>query len=408
MNILIITTVFYPTNHIGSFRMNAFAKYFRQAGHEVTVIAEGAEDKTEQWEGCKVHYVKDPIIPQYTKKSYQSALGKKWTLRRILKALEFRITLNTSYFWSLKVERIAKHLFNDKQIDLVLSTYSYDMPSHFCTLKLRKKGFKFYWIADFRDELHYPKISWHIKKLYLGRLKSLIQQVLNMSDLILSVSKPIVEDLRASSAHSHVLEIRNGYDYPEVYDCNFQEHFTMTYLGHFYKNIHPDNWFKAYAELIDEGILPDDGKIKIVGNHEPIEIPEAIRKNVVEIPIVPHDEAIRISIYETDVLVMIYSDITGRKGVYSGKLLDYLATNKPIIAMYDPDEVIGKLMNETKAGFVVRYDDIPSIKNAIMKCFHLWENREVLPRNWDKIKEYRRSHQVGLLINYLKENINIS
>ena len=228
-----------------------------------------------------------------------------------------------------------------------------------------------------------------------------------MSDLLLSVSKPIVENLKASSAHGHVLEIRNGYDYPEVYDNHFQEHFTMTYLGHFYRNIHPDHWFKAYAELIEEGLLPDDSKIKIVGNHELIRIPESIRKNVIEIPVVPHDEAIRISIHETDALIMIYSNKTERKGIYSGKLLDYLATNKPIISMYDPNEVVGKLMNETKAGFVVRYDDIPAIKNTLMKCFHLWKNREALPRNWDKIKEYHRSHQVGLLIEYLeKQNIS--
>ncbi len=408
MNILIITTVFSPINNIGSFRMNAFAKYFRQAGHRVTVITEGAEDKIGQWEGCEVHYVKDPIISQYINKSYHHALGKRWTLRRILKILEYIITLNPSFIWSLKVEKIAKRLLTDNRIDIILSTYGHDVPSHFCALKLRKKGFKFYWIADFRDELRYPKINWHIRKLYLRRLKCLMQQVLDMSDLLLSVSKPIVEELRASSSHGHVLEIRNGYDYPEVYDCNFQKHFTMAYLGNFYEDIHPDNWFRAYAELIEEGMLPDDGKIKIVGNHEPIEIPETIRRNVTEIPIVPHDEAIRISIYETDVLVMLYSDITGRKGVYSGKLLDYLATNKPIISMYDPDEVVGELMNETKAGFVVRYDDIPAIKNAIMKCFHLWKNRETLPRNWNKIKEYRRSYQVGLLIDYLKENIHIS
>lgn len=408
MNILIITTDFYPANHIGAFRMNAFAKYFRKAGHEVSVITSGANDKEEQWEGCNVYYVKDPVFPLYTQKSYDYAIGKKMSPRRLLKSLEIRLTLNSSYIWSLKAESIAKHLLKEKRIDTVLTTYSFDVPSHFLALRLRKKGFGFYWIADFRDEPEYPQIRWHIKKLYLRRLKGLMQQVFDLSDLMLSVSKPIVDSLSSVSSHGHVLEIRNGYDYPEVYDNYFQEHFTMTYMGHFYKNIHPNNWFKAYMELIDDGSLPGDGKIKIIGNKEHLDIPDAIRGNVVEIPTVPHDEAIRISIYETDVLVMVYSNVSERKGIYSGKLLDYLGTNKPILAMYDPNEVVGQLMDETKAGFVVRYDDIPAIKNAIMKCFHLWKNRDTLPRNWDKIKEYRRSHQVGLLMDYLKKNTTIS
>lgn len=231
-----------------------------------------------------------------------------------------------------------------------------------------------------------------------------MQQVYDMSDLILSVSRPLVEDFKKFSSHGNVLEIRNGYDYPEMYDSNFQDHFTMTYLGHFYNNIHPDNWFKAYAELIDDGILPDDGIIKIVGNNEPIEIPENIRRNVIQLPTVPHDEAVRISIYESDVLVMLYSNKAGRKGVYSGKLLDYLATNKPILAMTDPNDVVGELMKETNSGFIVNDNDIPAIKNTITKCYLLWKNKETLPRNWNKIKEYRRSHQVKLLIDYLLEN----
>lgn len=65
MNILIITNFFFPNNKIASFRMNAFAKYFHEAGHEVTVVTEGCCDSTTFWEGCEVHYLKDPIILEF-------------------------------------------------------------------------------------------------------------------------------------------------------------------------------------------------------------------------------------------------------------------------------------------------------------------------------------------------------
>lgn len=36
MNALIVSNFFFPNYRIASFRMNAFAKYFREAGHDVT------------------------------------------------------------------------------------------------------------------------------------------------------------------------------------------------------------------------------------------------------------------------------------------------------------------------------------------------------------------------------------
>ena len=132
-----------------------------------------------------------------------------------------------------------------------------------------------------------------------------------------------------------------------------------------------------------------------------LNIPDSIEPNIEEIDAVIHDEAVRISVHETDVLVMIHPN-NGRKGVYSGKLLDYLATNKPIIAMYDPNDVVGTLMAETKAGFAVDESDIKGIKEAILKCYRIWQNREVLPRDWDKIRRYSRRYQTRLLLDYLE------
>lgn len=406
MRILIITNVFHPSNMIGAFRMNAFARYFSRAGHDVTVIAEGAEDVNESWEGCDVRYVSDPIVRNYSYLSSRIYDGR-WSMRRAVKALEYRLTLNSS-LWCRKAIAASRRVMAGGRIDAVLSTGGHDMVSHRCALKLKREFPEVYWIADMRDELRVPRLKYAIPLLHrlsLRRLKKAMKMTLDMSDLILSVSKPIVDDLRRASSHGRVLEICNGYDYPEVYDCCFQDRFTMMYLGRFYPGIHPDNLFGAYVELIDEGRLPADCVIKIVGNPLKIDIPDALRSNVVELPIVDHDEAVRMSIEECDALLMIYSRRAGRKGVYSGKLLDYLATNKPILAISDPGDVVGDLMRDTGTGYAVDEDDIPAIKSAVMKCYDLWLNRRTMPRDWDRIKEFRRSRQVGKLLDYLAGNM---
>ena len=93
--------------------------------------------------------------------------------------------------------------------------------------------------------------------------------------------------------------------------------------------------------MIGEGRLPENSKIKIVGNFKKLDVPDRISSNVIQCKNVPHEEAIKISITEVDTLLMMYQ--SGRKGVYSGKLFDYLATNKPILALYDPNDVVATL-----------------------------------------------------------------
>ena len=37
----------------------------------------------------------------------------------------------------------------------------------------------------------------------------------------------------------------------------------------------------------------------------------------------------------------------------------------------------------------------------LLRCYSIWKNKEVLPRDWDKIRQYSRKNQVGRLLKYL-------
>lgn len=395
MNILIICCYFHPYNRIASFRLNAFAKYLRSAGYSVTVLAEGDRDETNEWNGCRIHYVKDRVLPH----SYEMAIKKRWTVRNITTAILNRIFLDSKTIaWKNKTFLKAKKLFKENTYDIVLSTWG-PLSPHLVALGLRRLGNKFYWIADMRDEM--SKMPFYSSLLYSRRIARYERQILRKADLVLSVSKPILDDFRSMCRHDRFLEIKNGYDYEEVHDIDFQNDFTMAYFGHFYGPIKPDNWFKAFSDLIAENSLPKSSRIMIVGRSNNISVPKSITANVTLRDDVPHDEAIRISVTEADVLVMVHP--LGRKGVYSGKLFDYLATNKPILALCDPEDVIAELLDKTKAGFVADESNIDEIKSKILQCYSIWKNREVLPRQWDKIRQYSRRNQTQILIDYLSE-----
>lgn len=229
-----------------------------------------------------------------------------------------------------------------KPFDIVLSSYS-PITSHRIVYRLRKRtSFPFFRIADMRDEMsQYPSIS----PMRRRRIRRYERRFLKEADLTLSVSAPIVEDFkRLGEGIDKVIEIRNGYDYKEVHRVSFQPVFTMAFIGHFHRTLTPDKWFRAFSGLLASGDIPSSSHIRITGNGSKLSIPESMKPNVLQIKAVPHDEAIKKSL-EADTLVAIHPK--GRKGVYTGKLFDYLATNKPILAICDPNDVIASLPEET-------------------------------------------------------------
>ena len=275
MNILIVCNHFYPHNRIAAFRLNAFARYFREAGHSVTVITEGDRDETVMWNGCEVHYVKDPVI---TSSKQESLLQrrKKWAFRRILSALQFRLFLDYKRIWQFKASKKARKLAKSRRFDVVLSSYGH-LSSHRIAYRLHRKT-PFYWIADMRDEM--SKWPW-LLPINSRRLLFYERRILKDADLILSVSAPLVEDFKQiGGGIDKVIEITNGYDYEEVHDVSFQPVYTMAFIGHFYNSITPDKWFGAFSELVAEGALPSDSRILIIGNTSPLAVPENIRQNV--------------------------------------------------------------------------------------------------------------------------------
>ena len=329
--------------------------------------------------------------------NYYIKKDSRWSLSQILIALLVRITSDSRFIWRFKAYKKVISLYKTNSFNVVLTSFG-PLAPHMIALRLRRNGYKFYWIADMRDEMSKNIL---ISRYLTKRLIPYEYKIVNSSDLVVSVSEPLLKNFKRLCKYGHFLEIKNGYDYEEVYDVCFQPQFTMAFIGRFYWGINPNNWFKAFSELIREGKLPTNCLIKIIGNNSKLDIPQNIASNVFQLDSVIHSEAIRMSL-DVDTLVVIHP--TGRKGVYTGKLFDYLATNKPILALCDPEDVIAQLLNETKAGFTVDNADIDGIKKMILRCYSIWKNKEVLPRDWEKIKQYTRKNQCKILLEYLANN----
>src|SRR5207248_4490149 len=83
------------------------------------------------------------------------------------------------------------------------------------------------------------------------------------------------------------------------------------------------------------------------------------------IPYVPRRRSLELQ-RDSEALLLLIPDAGGRgRGVLSGKVFEYLAAERPILAVVPPDGAAAKLIEETQAGVVAPPEDVDAIRAAL-------------------------------------------
>src|SRR6202008_1089139 len=77
---------------------------------------------------------------------------------------------------------------------------------------------------------------------------------------------------------------------------------------------------------------------------------------------------------DTEVLLLLIPDSGGRgKGVLTGKIFEYLAAERPILAVVPSEGAAAQLVRDTGAGIVVPSDDVDAIRVALLDLHARWQ-----------------------------------
>lgn len=272
------------------------------------------------------------------------------------------------------------------QIDLIYST-SCPYTDHliaWCLQKLTGKP----WLADFRDpwslHLKAPQFAW--RKFWDRTLEKL---VLQSAHKIVTVTSLIARDFKKIYPPADYSIITNGFD-----ETDFQistgdefkiEKFNITYTGILYRERSPKFLFEAVAALLTEHPeLRDQMRIRLVGqldnpgevdNHNLL-VSLKLDPVVERIPYVRHDDSIRY-VLAADVLLLIIDQVPGGEGIMTGKIFEYLRSNKPILALVPSNGVAAEVIRETNAGITPEPDSVEAIKTAIWQLFQDFQAQQL-------------------------------
>lgn len=414
---LYIAYYYPPFPSIASMRSWKLAKYIREFDWEPVVLA--SESDAGEWgyslPDVDVHRIENKLFmegPSRKTKArftsiyhpasgttrtknmpdsiYRAARSSKRVLREIF---AFPDDYND---WRVKALEYARNLVSQEKIDLILST-SGPFSSHIVASTLSKEtGLP--WVADYRDlwslnhAIFHTSIRKVIERQYEGCVVKSASAVITVSDPLSTVQQELLK--------KRTVTITNGYD-PDDYAVKVDpDHiFSIIYTGVIYEGKRdPSALFCAVALLLKNGQIEKDKlKIHFYGSERRHLENLLKRKGINDIvhihDSIPFDECVRRQKAATVLLFLNWND-PREKGLFSGKLFEYLGARRPILAISrNQGSVVDKLIETTRAGVVL--DDPEEIAHTLKQWYDQFYRIGSLPYEGveTEIMKYSRKNQ---------------
>jgi len=235
------------------------------------------------------------------------------------------------------------------------------------------------WLADFRDP--WTSIGYH-KKLKLSKRsqkkhKQLESTVLQACDAIL-VTSPSTKRQFETITNTPITVLTNGYDIEKTSEEPLDTDFTISHIGSLLSERNPEMLWKILAELVKESKeFASKFKLQLAGtiSEDVIQSIEkhGLKNHLKNFGYISHPEAISLQ-KKSQVLLLIEIDSIDTRAIIPGKLFEYMASNRPILALGPKGSDIEPLIISTQTGSFFDYFQEKEIKKRISSWFNTYKN----------------------------------
>jgi glycosyltransferase involved in cell wall biosynthesis len=278
--------------------------------------------------------------------------------------------------WNLTAIPSAIRIVKREGIDAVLTT-SPPSSVHFVGAAV-KRATGVPWVADLRDSLvAHPHRRGDERTL--ARIKEQGEHgvaglVARYADAIVAAADAIAGEARALEPKGQVVTIENGADFDDFdgLELHSSPRFRITHAGSFFGRRDPRPFLTALAE---SGL---DVVARFVGDFRPADREWAeglaLGDRLELVPYVTRRRSLELQ-RDSEALLLLIPDAGGRgRGVLSGKVFEYLAAGRPILAAVPPEGAAAGLLRETGAGVIAPPDDPAAIGAALADLHARWRS----------------------------------
>jgi len=313
-------------------------------------------------------------------------------------------------FWVNSSVKQLKKIIPGLNIDAIITTG----PPHSVHLigYQLKKNFGIPWIADLRDPWSNLDI---LDKFYPTKLarrwhRKIEKRALTTADQLISVSPTWASELE-KVVNKPVEVIANGYDTGDFgSQKNTQSNrFLISHVGMINSFRNQNALWEALDEICAESEeFKQKLSIQFVGTYDP-KLNEVLNQynqlsgKLVFSGYIPHSE-VKHKYAESDCLLLLQNKSKNTRGHIPAKVFEYLASEKPILALAEPESDIGKIITSCNGGFVCNFDDKDSLKKFILSIYR----NEIPKPNLQEIEAFSRINLTKKLTKIIEKTINKS
>ena len=311
--------------------------------------------------------------------------------------------------WTPNAIPAAIRLVRREQIDVVLTTSPPNSLNLVGAAVKKATGVK--WVADLRDPLVADADN-PVERLP-ARMKENVQKlvarlVASQADAIVAAWSGIADEIKTYEPKTNVIGvIPNGADYEDFEGLEYTtgDRFRITHTGSFFGKRNPRPFLSALAasgledvtaRFVGELTSRDRDWVTTLGLGDRLEL-------------LPFGSRRRSLAYQRDseALLLLLPE-AGERGapVIPGKIFEYLAAERPILAAIPANGATANLIREADAGIVVPPDDEDAIREALVGLHARWragrlDGNPLDPAVRDRISRRRRIEELAELLQRL-------
>jgi glycosyltransferase involved in cell wall biosynthesis len=415
VKVLLVTMYFPPAGGGGVQRPLKFATHLPELGIETHVLA--PDDP--KW----IHRDEEllpPMLAWVHRARYLGPKGRKPAeelhgttgLERAGKQLQLAgrrlLVPDENVSWNLTAIPAAIRIVRNEQIDVVLTTSPPSSVHLVGAAVKRATGVR--WVADLRDSVvaHPHRDAERLLVRAKEQGEHAIAKLIGRSaDAIVAVSDAIADEVREREPRGPVVTIANGSDFDDFAGLEHRrsDRLRITHAGSFFGKRDPRPFLTAVKQ---SGL--DDVVVRFLGDFRSTDREWAEEQELGDrlelIPYAPRRRSLELQ-RDSDVLLLLIPEAGGRgKGVLSGKVFEYLAAERPILAVVPPEGAAAELIRDAGAGVVVAPDDVEGMTAALRELHARWQAGSLdgtpLSEEWrDRVSRRARVEELARLLETL-------
>ena len=344
--VLLITMYYPPCNHTASKRPACFAKYLENYGWQPLVLCR-------QW--TKDNCIYDPeFMTNINEQVFIREIpgddnGSRSFLTPFKKAHTLFFPHHAPHILRKNALQALPDIFSRYPIDAIWATCPSDLPLYLAAMSSRQ--WKVPWVADFRDVWDQPYMGPRVLvPSHLFHEKRLLKS----ASAVVTVSEGLADILRARYRRTiHIFP--NGFDPADLAPmgaCSLSK-FNIVYTGNLiFPQRDPRPVLDALGLLIGSGeISEEDVVMEFYGVREDLLSSHFSGHKYYHLvnctQRLPRMECIK---RQRSSAVLLQLAHAGEKGIMTGKMFDYLAARRPILAVPNDGDCIDQFLRKTNAG----------------------------------------------------------